>query len=76
MDVLLGLASPGSVFNHIHVDTYLKGRDPEQDYIEKLMPVRLAMDYYYVKHLTLAYDTAIIIRAVYVIMAQMCARKN
>lgn len=71
LDMLPGLASPGSVFNYTHSDKYLGEQNADKDYIEKLMPVKLAMDLYYIDNFSLAYDIEIIFRTVAVILCQL-----
>ncbi|HYE32282.1 MAG TPA: sugar transferase [Methylomirabilota bacterium] len=71
-----GLASPGSIFNYTHGDACLAGDDPERLYIEKLMPIKVAMDVYYVQNQSLAYDLQIIARTVKTILQIAAGRKD
>lgn len=74
LEVLPGLASPGSIFNYTHGDRYLQGDNAEEDYIRELMPVKLDMDLYYVEHWSLLYDAELLFRTVYVIAAQLLGK--
>ncbi len=71
LHMLPGLASPGSVFNYTHSEKYLGEENAEEDYVKKLMPVKLAMDLYYVDHFSIGYDIRIIFRTVAVILCQL-----
>lgn len=67
LEVLPGLASPGSIFNYTHGDKFLAGENVEKEYADKLLPVKLAMDLYYTKNASFLYDIEIIARTVRVI---------
>ena len=71
LNMLPGLASPGSVFNYTHSEKYLGEQDAEKDYVEKLMPIKLAMDLFYIDHFSVAYDIKLIFRTVTVILCQL-----
>lgn len=76
LEVLPGLASPGSIFNYTHGDQYLSDTDTEEVYIEKLMPVKLAMDLYYVDNWSLWYDVELIFRTVMVIILRLLGKRE
>ncbi len=76
LKVLPGLASPGSIFNYTHGDRYLSDTDTEEAYIERLMPVKLAMDLYYVDNWTLWYDVELIFRTIVVIILRMLGKRK
>ncbi len=59
-----GLASPGSIYNYTHGEAMLTGDDPERVYVERLLPVKLALDVVYVRHASLSYDVRIVARTV------------
>lgn len=68
LNVLPGLACPGSIFNYTHGDQYLKGKDIDKIYVKEFMHIKLALDLYYLEHWNLLYDVEIIIRTIYVIL--------
>jgi lipopolysaccharide/colanic/teichoic acid biosynthesis glycosyltransferase len=68
LSVLPGLASPGSIYNYTHGDAILAQGDAEQMYVQKLLPVKLALEAVYVREASFAYDLAIILRTVVVIL--------
>jgi lipopolysaccharide/colanic/teichoic acid biosynthesis glycosyltransferase len=62
-----GLASPGSIFNYTHGESLLGSETAERDYVERLLPLKLALDVVYVRRASLRYDAAIIARTLRVI---------
>src|SRR5205807_728787 len=44
-----GLASPGSLYHYTHGDALLAGGDPETAYVERLLPLKVALDVVYVR---------------------------
>lgn len=60
--VVPGLASPGSLYNYTHGERLIGAGDPEQDYVEQLLPIKLALDVIYVRETSLAYDARILLR--------------
>lgn len=76
LSVLPGLASPGSIFNYTHGGRFLEGEDTEGAYVERLLPVKLAMDLYYVRNGSLLYDMEIVVRTVLVIIGTMFGKTD
>lgn len=64
LKVAPGLASPGSLFNYTHGDSYLNDDNPEIAYVEKLLPIKLDLELYYVNHQSMWYDLEIIYRTI------------
>lgn len=71
-----GLTSPGSLYYYSHLEQGLQHGSAESQYVESILPRKIAIDLVYVDHWTIAYDLRIIARTVYVIIAAMCGRKN
>src|SRR5947208_4798289 len=71
-----GLASPGSIYNYTHGERLLTGADPERDYVEQLLPFKLALEVVYVRRASLRYDVAIIGRALATIAAVLFGRRR
>ncbi len=71
LNVLPGLASPGSIYSSTHGDRILSGDDPEGRYVELLLPLKLALDRVYVRRASFRYDMAIIGRTLGVIAANL-----
>lgn len=74
LEMLPGLASPGSIFNYTHGEKYIGENNAEEDYVNKLMPVKLAMDLYYMDNFSVFYDVEIIFRTVVTILSQMLGK--
>jgi len=76
LDVLPGLACPGSIFNYTHGDLYLEGDDTDEAYVSRFLHVKLSLDLYYLKHWSLLYDLEIVLRTVYVILATSLSKRR
>lgn len=63
-----GLASPGSIYNYTHGEKLIGPSDPERDYVEKLLPLKLALDLVYVREASFCYDLQVIFRSIGVIV--------
>lgn len=74
--VLPGLASPGSLYASTHGDQALPDSDTERHYIERVLPITLALDLFYVRHASLSYDLRIVLRTVRLIAAKACGRQT
>lgn len=57
-----GLTSPGSLYYYTHGERLLTGGDAEALYVERLLPVKLALDTVYIHEASFAYDLALIAR--------------
>jgi len=71
-----GLASPGSIYNYTHGEAVLAGDNPERDYVERLMRLKLALDVVYIRRASAAYDAEIIARTLWVILASLVGRRD
>lgn len=76
LDVLPGLACPGSIFNYTHGDLYLKDSGTDEAYVGEFLHVKLALDLYYLRNWSLGYDAAIIIRTVAAILSTSLSDKR
>ena len=68
LEVLPGLACPGSIFNYTHGDQYLKDEGTYEAYANEFLHKKLALDLYYLKNWTLTYDISIVIRTIKAIL--------
>lgn len=76
LDVLPGLACPGSIFNYTHGDEYLKDDDTDEAYVNNFLHIKLALDMYYLDHWSLFYDAEIIVRTVIaIVMTSVLGKK-
>jgi lipopolysaccharide/colanic/teichoic acid biosynthesis glycosyltransferase len=71
-----GLASPGSLFHYTHGERGLDPADPERDYVDRLMPVKLALDVVYVRRASLAYDLRVIGRTAWLICSELAGKRS
>ena len=69
-----GLASPGSLYSTTHGERWLSAAHPERDYLERLFPLKLALDVVYVRGASLRYDLRIMLRTLYVLAAKALGR--
>lgn len=76
LDVLPGLASPGSLYNYTHGEALLSGDDAEQLYVGHVLPTKLALDLIYVREASFFYDCRIVGRTVAVICATIAGRRR
>lgn len=62
LDIAPGLASPGSIFGYTHGEQMIGTEDPEGDYRDRLLPIKMALELIYVRHSGFFYDLKIILR--------------
>jgi lipopolysaccharide/colanic/teichoic acid biosynthesis glycosyltransferase len=70
-----GLTSPGTLYDYTHGDDLVGSTNPEQAYVERLLPIRLALDQVYLRHASLGYDVALVFRTVGLIAAIASGRR-
>jgi lipopolysaccharide/colanic/teichoic acid biosynthesis glycosyltransferase len=71
-----GLSSPGTLYDYTHGEA-LVGRDaPAERYVERLLPMRTALDLVYVRRASLGYDIAIMWRTLRLIAATVLGRRD
>jgi lipopolysaccharide/colanic/teichoic acid biosynthesis glycosyltransferase len=71
-----GLASPGSIYNYTHGERLIRPETSEADYVERLLPIKVALDVVYVRHTSLRYDASIVGRTIRVITASLLGRRT
>lgn len=76
LEMLPGLTSPGSVYYYTHAHHFIGNEDPEKDYIEKIMGVKLALDIVYIRKSSFLYDLALIYRTLSTIIKILISKKN
>jgi lipopolysaccharide/colanic/teichoic acid biosynthesis glycosyltransferase len=70
-----GLTSPGTLYDYTHGDDLVGSSNPEQAYVERLLPIRLALDQVYVRRASLRYDAALVARTLGLIGAIAVGRR-
>jgi len=76
LDVRPGLASPGSIYNYTHGEQLLTDDHAEDAYVEKLLPIKMALERVYLERQSMWYDLRLIIRTLIVIAAVAVGRKS
>ena len=71
-----GLTSPGALYSTTHGETWLTGGNPERVYMERLLPLKLALDRVYVRRASLRYDLTVIARTVGVVAGRALGRRQ
>jgi len=71
-----GLASPGSLYSTTHGENRLRPDQAERDYVERLLPLKLALDVVYVRRASPWYDAALIARTVGILAGRLAGRRT
>ena len=67
-----GLTSAASLFDYTVGDTYTD----DVSYRREIVPIKMEMELYYVKHMSFFYDASLIIRTIKTILNVMAGKKN
>lgn len=76
LNVLPGLTSPGSLFDYTHGDYYLGDEDPQEAYVDTLLPLKLSLELFYVENQSLFYDLEIVLRTIVTILQIIFGKKS
>lgn len=76
LDVRPGLASPGSIYNYTHGENMLTDVHAENVYVEKLLPIKMALERVYLERQSMLYDLRLILRTLIVIAAVAMGRED
>jgi len=76
LEVRPGLTSPSSLYDYVHGEPQLTRADVEQQYVEQLLPIKLALEVVYVRRASLTYDLALIGRTIWTILAVLFGRRQ
>ncbi len=76
LEVQPGLASPGSLYSTTHGERLLRPDQAERDYVDRLLPIKLALDVVYVRRASTWYDAALTLRTVGIIAGRMAGRRT
>lgn len=71
-----GLTSPGSVYYYAVGEETLQHGDAVDAYVERLLPVKIALDRVYVREASVPYDVSLILRTAAVILARAAGRRR
>jgi len=76
LDVPPGLTSPGSIYNYTHGEAMLTPDDPERHYVERLLPLKLALDLVYVRRASWRYDVRLVGRTLWAVAGTVLGRRR
>ncbi|HEV8399057.1 MAG TPA: sugar transferase [Gemmatimonadales bacterium] len=76
LEVRPGLASPGSLYSTTHGERLLRPEHAERDYVDRLLPLKLALDVVYVRRASPWYDAALTLRTVGIVAGRMAGRRT
>lgn len=68
LNIAPGLSSPGSIHYYTQSHLQLDDNAPERSYVEKLLPIKLALDLVYMRRSSLWYDMTIIMKTAVTIL--------
>jgi lipopolysaccharide/colanic/teichoic acid biosynthesis glycosyltransferase len=71
-----GLTSPASLYDYVHGERTLTSTDVERQYIEEVLPIKLALEVVYVRRATLGYDVRVIGRTIWTIVLVLLGRQH
>lgn len=70
-----GLSGVSSLYNYTHGEKMLVGDNAEQTYVEKLLPLKMALETVYIRQASFSYDLKIICRTV-IVIAQIATGRS
>jgi lipopolysaccharide/colanic/teichoic acid biosynthesis glycosyltransferase len=71
-----GLVSPGTLYYYTHGERTLAVGDAHRTYVERLLPLKLALDLAYLRRASLWYDVRLVGRTVAIIAAMLVGRRR
>jgi lipopolysaccharide/colanic/teichoic acid biosynthesis glycosyltransferase len=76
LDVRPGLTGPGSLFSFTHLDRLIGSEDPERDYRERVLGLKLAMELVYMRSASVSYDLTVIARTLWTLACYALGRRE
>ncbi len=76
LEVLPGVTSPGTLYYYTHCEPLLAEDGVVDTYVQRLLPVKLAVDRVYLKRPTLSYDMRVLLRTLFVLAARVVGRRR
>lgn len=76
LEVRPGLTSPSSLYDYAHGEPNLTSLDVERQYVEQLLPIKLALEVVYVRRASVRYDLAIVRRTICMIVRVLLGRRE
>ena len=76
LQITPGLTSPGTLYYYTHCEPMLQSDSVIEIYVQRLLPLKLALDRVYLKRATIFYDLRVIWRTVTVIVGRVFGRRR
>jgi lipopolysaccharide/colanic/teichoic acid biosynthesis glycosyltransferase len=76
LQVRPGVTSPGTVYYYTHCESTLANDSVVDQYVQQLLPAKLALDRVYISRASLLYDIRIILRTIVGIVARVLGSKR
>jgi lipopolysaccharide/colanic/teichoic acid biosynthesis glycosyltransferase len=76
LQILPGLTSPGTVYYYTHCEAILASDLVVEQYVQRLLPLKLALDRVYIRHATVLYDLRVILRTITVIVRRILGNQR
>jgi lipopolysaccharide/colanic/teichoic acid biosynthesis glycosyltransferase len=70
-----GVTSPGTVYYYTHCEQMLDTDTVVDDYVQRMLPAKLALDRVYIKRPTLLYDIRVILRTIVTVATRTLGRQ-
>src|SRR2546427_321486 len=71
-----GLASPGSLYNYTHAESTLEDASAEAVYVERVLPLKLALETVYSRRASVLYDLWVMCRTAAIILAIAAGKRS
>jgi lipopolysaccharide/colanic/teichoic acid biosynthesis glycosyltransferase len=71
-----GVTSPGTIYYYTHCESMLATETVVDQYVQRLLPAKLALDRVYIKRPTVRYDIRLILRTIATIVARTLGRRR
>jgi lipopolysaccharide/colanic/teichoic acid biosynthesis glycosyltransferase len=71
-----GLTSPGTLFDYTHGDSLVGSEDPEENYVHRLLHLKLALDLIYVRRASWWYDLELVVRTAWIMSCTILGRRQ
>jgi lipopolysaccharide/colanic/teichoic acid biosynthesis glycosyltransferase len=76
LSVRPGLTSPGTLYHDTSPDVAAHDGDAETRYLERVLPVKLAIDLHYIHNASLRYDLRIIVRTLGLLVGKLLGQRT
>jgi lipopolysaccharide/colanic/teichoic acid biosynthesis glycosyltransferase len=71
-----GLTSPGTLYEYTRAEPLPVGEHTESVYLERVLPLKLELDRYYVRNRSIGYDLRLLQRTLFAVAARLAGREQ